>query len=289
MGLLNHLFSSTEAAAKEIKKESEDMIKKWEEYLSTLPKKEEIINRLPFSFGEKKKILQILKQLLDLELADVFTTEREDDLVVVNFHSLDHSKKIKRVHRLEDCLRYFETRHEYVYELLRHLYSVLKQEASLLKKLANTTDLRKYRIVVSTLKSELVVEKTVIKKISDLDTFGNIFSAIVKSLVKGEEIIHKIDAEERMIIKEMQKKYPIGSKMDQWVMEVFNAIEDQVHEAVEEGILEHHFNVDLEFVNRLEFVDLVAKVSAQLGMEVSKQEVNVFVHLFREKYNHERD
>lgn len=39
MGLLNHLFGSTEAIAKEIKLDEEEAIRNWKKYLKTIPKK----------------------------------------------------------------------------------------------------------------------------------------------------------------------------------------------------------------------------------------------------------
>ena len=116
MGVLNRLFASSESIAMETEVDEESIIENWEKYSNTILEKEQIINRLPYSFGERVTPLRRLKQLLDLELVDVSTAEKDEDDIVLNIQSLEHSKKIKRVHRLEGCLKYFETRHEYVYE-----------------------------------------------------------------------------------------------------------------------------------------------------------------------------
>ncbi len=88
----------------------------------------------------------------------------------------------------------------------------------------------------------------------------------------------------------MLKGSPIGGITDRWVVAVFNALEDKVHELVANGLLDQHYDLDFEFVNRPEFIDLVREMIQTLrAREVSEQMINAFVHLFREKYNFERD
>ena len=77
----------------------------------------------------------------------------------------------------------------------------------------------------------------------------------------------------------------------EWTMTVFEAIEDKVHEGVANGMFPgYHPDIDFEFANRPEFVDLVRESIQNLRKrKVSEQMINVFVHLFREWYNHGRD
>jgi hypothetical protein len=77
---------------------------------------------------------------------------------------------------------------------------------------------------------------------------------------------------------------------EQWAMALYKAIEDEVHKAVADGVLEHHPDIDFEFVNRPEFVNLVKRVVTSLRERpVSENMVSTFVYLFREWYNHGRD
>lgn len=307
MTLLNRLLGSTESIAKHGEKDEQIILRSWKQYISTVPEKEQIINQLPISFGERKNLLRRLKKLLRLELADVFTAEKEEDDLVLNLQSLEHNKKIKKVHRLEACLGYFETRHEYVYELLRHLYTVLKSEARLLEKLTNNKDIRKFRKLVGHLKSEFEVEQTLLKKIEGIETFHNLFSA----LVKGEHTIHRMDSEEKRLIQKVQKEFtktfaflagrsishqitPLKKDkglMNNWTIDVFNRIEVRVFLGIMDEVFPGlHPDIDFEFVNRPEFVLLVKKSYYDLTeKKVSDEVINVFVHLFREWYNHGRD
>lgn len=303
MALLNRLLGSTESIAKHGEKDEQIILRSWKEYLSTVPEKEQIINQLPFSFGERNNLLRGFKKLLRLELADVFTAEKEEEDLVLNLQSLEHSKKIRRVHRLEDCLRYYETRHEYIYELIMHLYTVLKSEARLLEKLTNNKDIRKFRKLVGHLKSEFEVEQTLLKKIREIETFHNLFSA----LVKGEHIIHRMDSEEKRLIQKVQKEFTktfarmagrsVGHQIaplkliNVWIIDVFNRIEVRVFLGIMEEVFPGlHPDIDFEFVNRPEFVLLVKKSYYDLTeKKVSDEVINVFVHLFREWYNHGRD
>jgi len=62
------------------------------------------------------------------------------------------------------------------------------------------------------------------------------------------------------------------------------------HEAILDREEEINPDFDFEFVNRSEFVDLVRETIKNLKTkEVSEQMITVFVHLFREWYNHGRD
>ena len=97
MGVLNHLFGSSESVAEDI--EAESLQKKWKEYLSTVPKKKAIIER----FKGDLKDQQELKRLLTLELVDISDEEKEESGLISDLEALEHSEKIKRVHKLEQC------------------------------------------------------------------------------------------------------------------------------------------------------------------------------------------
>ncbi len=107
-----------------------------------------------------------------------------------------------------------------------------------------------------------------------------------------------MDAKEKRLIKTMQEG--IGKIFSneinegvtyEWAMAVYDAIEDKVHEAVADQIFpSYHPDIDFEYVNRPEFVVLARETIEQIkGRKVSEQILIVFVHLFREWYNHERD
>lgn len=296
MNTLNRLFGSAESIAEAGRRDEQviekDILKSWKEYLVTVPEKERIVEKLPSAFGERKSLLKELKELLTLKLADVFAAEKEEEDIVRNLHALEHDKKIKRVHRLEDCLRYYETEHEYIYELLKHLYSILKSEAGLVEKLTDNADLRKFRKLIRRLESDIAVEKTLIGKIDYMTTFKEIFPL----LAKGEHLIHKMGQNERKLIRRMQKGFDdifSGKKNDGitfvWAKTVFDAIECLFYELEAKELVTNHPDINFEIVNRPEFVTLVKETAKKLRKkDISEQMVNVFVHAFREWYNHER-
>lgn len=107
-----------------------------------------------------------------------------------------------------------------------------------------------------------------------------------------------MDSREKRLLKKMQKGISkiFSNEINEgityeWAMAVFNAIEDRVHEGVANGMFPgYHPDIDFEFANRPEFVDLVREsIQTLRKRKVSEQMINVFVHLFREWYNHERD
>ncbi|MBI2135700.1 hypothetical protein HYU06_01365 [Candidatus Woesearchaeota archaeon] len=299
MGILNRLFGSTGSIAEKSVKDEEVIAKAWKDYVDTVPKKEDIINKLPYLFGERKAHLQKLIGLLKSELVDIKIGEKEEDDLISNIHAIEHSKKIRRADRLEDCLRYINTRYEYVHALLFHLYALLKSEANIAEKMKNS-DIRKYRKLNDKLKSELAVEKTILAKINDISTFHQ----LLIDLVKGEKIIATMDSSERKLYKKMSVEMGsvLSGKLNRGVLYnltggVFNAIKYKVHNAIgnapkikPESIYAYHDSVDFEYVNRSEFVTLVRQIIKiqKITDVMSEQSIKVFVHLFREWYNHER-
>ncbi|MBU0614682.1 MAG: hypothetical protein KJ601_01175 [Nanoarchaeota archaeon] len=290
MGILNHLFRSSEAVARETQTEDESIIKKWREYIATIPAKKTVIGRLNTNAKFPDDLLK-LRRLLSLELVDISDETRDESALISDLEALEHSQKVKRVHKLEQCLGYAETRYQYVYSLLQELHSILKSEMHIIEKLLAKS--KKAKRLVSHLRSQLELELEIIKKIEQIRTFHNLFL----ELVKGEHIIRVMDSSEKRLLRKMQEGMKkifsdeISGITYEWAMTVFKGIKDKVHEGVANGMFDsYHPDIDFEFANRPEFVDLVRESIQKLRKrKVSEQMINVFVHLFREWYNHERD
>ena len=291
MGLLNHLFGSEESIAKEMKLDDDAITKSWDEYIKTISKKKGIIDGLKMDSNITNN-LKALRKLLDIELVDIRGEEKKVEELAEDLVALEHSQRIRRVQRLEQCLAYAETKHEYVHSLLHQLYSTLKMQMHLTEKFLE--DPEGSDDFIPYIKSQFELEWTVMKKILNVQTFHSMFSA----LVKGEHIIKKMDSKEKNILKKMQdgmrkifSNQIIEGITYEWAMTVFEAIEDKVHEAVADGIFDgYHPDIDFEYVNRPEFIGLVRESIKNLkGRDISEQMINVFVHLFREWYNYERN
>jgi len=310
MGLLNRLFGSTESIAKEIEADDEQLLEQWKDYLGTVLKKRVIIEKLSLDVRLNDDLKE-LKLLLILELTNIHGEEKEESELISDLESLEHSKKVRRVHRLEQCLGYAETRYEYVHGLLHQLHSVLRHQMHLVERLHK--DHKHTEKLISHLKSQSELEAEVLGKVEKIETFHELFLA----LVKGEHIIKTMDAREGRLIKRMQRgvskifSQEISEGITyEWAMTVFNAVQDIVmdHEAILARGLDPHPNIDFEFVNRPGFVDLARSSVVPLRLkrdrerhpddsvfsfpkrkEVSEEMINAFVHMFREWYNHERD
>ncbi len=298
MGLLNHLFRSAESIAKEIELDDKVILKAWKEYLKTIPLKKRAVLSLrdipsssfPARGSPLARVLSELSGLLTLELTDISREERTEAELLSDLDLVEHSQKVKRVQRLEHCLAYAKTKYEYAYQLLHHLHLILQMQINLVKRLASSRARQK---LISHLSSQLELELGIIAQIQKIKDFHNLFLA----LVKGEHIVHTMDVAEKKLLKKMGKemnKIFSGETTNgitlQWVQVVFDAIEDKALEAVDAGRLEYHYDMNFEFVNRPEFVNLVRESRQKLsGRRVSEQMVTVFTHLFRKWYNHERD
>jgi len=294
MGLLNAFFATTMSDANKAKCDEDVVLTSLNEYKLTLAEKEQIIGRLEYVFGERKKQISKLQELLNLELVDIKDSGDKGSDLISDIQFLEHDKKIKRVEQLERSLAYGETKYKYVYELSRQLYATLKMEAMLLKKLSAVLDLRAYRKLIVQLKSEFVVENAVLEKIAGIDEISS-FHKLLLDLVKGEHVLQTLGVKEKRIIAALKKGSPVGSITDKLVKRLFDAIYDSTEEAVAAGVIDNHFYARFEFINRPEFVDLVRRVIKELrakessrsvfAKDISEQVINAFVHLFREQYN----
>lgn len=283
MGSLNSLFRSPEETAKRAKEDEDLILKTWKDYTKTIEEKEYIINKLLFIFGERKQNLKRLGELLDLELVDIGLIEKDDKDIISDLKSLEHNQRIAKIHRLENTLAYAESKYKYIFELLKNLYHTLQIEKELQIRLVSVQDLRKYKQLIEPIKSELAVELTILEKINERETFPKLFS----DLINGEHIVFQLDKKGKRMVKFFADTKQEGL-IDQWVMGVFDRIEDKVHEVVAEGTLDYHPHVNFEFVNHPEFTTLVREVIVSLRKKpVAEEMINNFVYMFREKYNSE--
>ena len=291
MAILNNLFNSTESTANEVELDEIALAKYWKHYCNTVTIKREIINNLIQDTDFLGKVHE-LANLLDSEFIDISTQEKEGLELISNLELIEHDKKIRRIHKLEQCLDYAKTRYEYTHKLLLELYSVLKFQKQLISTLERES--RNVDKFLLHLRSQLELELEILKKISNMENFHELFLA----LIKGEHVIHNMDATEKLLLSKMQKGiHKIFSNeindgiVYEWAMTVFDAIEAKIHQGVADNMFSgYHSDIDFEFVNRLEFIILVKDTIFSLKKrKVSDPMINVFVYLFREWYNHERD
>ena len=281
MSLLNRLFSSPETLAQRAEEQEKDLRRIWSEYLQTIPEKERLIRQLALD----RNVVSRLQQLLTLELVDVKKEVQDEKDLKKNLLALTQDTRIKRVQRLQDCLGYAFSKHQYLFELLLRLYATLKAEATYARKLS-TAKQAKFRKLSQLLNLELQVEKVILTKISSIQTFHELFEA----LVTGEHIIQRLSAKEKRIARAMSKgSITENGITEQWVNGVCAALEDKVSKVISTGkIIAMNPGLDFEFVNRPEFVGLARHIAIQLRGKISEEMLKAFVHTFRQWYNYER-
>jgi len=285
MGLLNRFFrSSTETRAKEIVEDDATMIKLWQDYLASTKEKELLIGAMQPG-TELPGIIKQLKNIVALELVKISEEEKTEKELLADITAIEHDENVKRVHRLETCLYYAETKYKYVHRLLEELLLVLKKELQVVEKLGKSS--QNEATFIQKLKEDWQLEKTILDKITYLDkeTFHNLFV----DLLKGEHVVQQLTEKEAKLTSTILKQM-VADKglLAEWASEVVKAIKDKIHELIANEILEQHADVDFEFVYRQEFVDMVRTILKSLQskykQEVSESEINVFVHVFREGY-----
>ena len=163
MGLLNHFFGSTESVTHEMQLDEEAILRHWKNYLATISKKKDLIEKIDISRDFQNGLNELIR-LLDLELVDISGEEKEESEIIYDLELMEHSKRVKRVYKLEQCLGYAETKFEYVYHLLHQLHSFLKYQMHIVNKLlAGSKNTEK---LISQLNQQLELELEIIKKIS---------------------------------------------------------------------------------------------------------------------------
>jgi len=297
MGLLNYFFGSTEANAKEITLDNDTILKIWKEYLETVPAKNAIIGKL-HADKNLNSSLQELKKLLDLELTDISGEERDEAEILADLEKIEHEERIKKVKRLKQCVGYAKTKYEHVFGLLQHLHSILQAQMNLVAMLlAGSEDAE---TLISHIKAQVELEQEVIKQVKGIKTFDALFSA----LAKGEHIIQQMTPREKLLYKRMKKLFisdvQITGITSDWAAAVYDAVENRILEITAEMTVPGIDNpdIDFEFVNRPEFIDLVRETIQRLRPEeargtikrvrqkgVSEETINAFVSLFRAWYN----
>jgi hypothetical protein len=292
MGLLNRFFKSQEELAKDVALKDDDFLRAWNEYHKTVNEKSVLIE-----FLSKDNYLQTvpkLQKLLDLELSEIEGEKKTEKQLVDDLKSIEHDKRIQKVKNLFNRLCYAESKYTYIYKLLNELHNAIVAQLHIVEKLSSANDVD---TLISHLKSQSAVESEVIKQIETRETFHGLFLA----LVKGEQIIGRMDAKEKQLLKRMSviltENFRIRSLPGpqrkkgltyEWSDKVYTGILDQVGEYIarhEEDDAGNNPDVDFEFVNHPEFFDFVRKCAKEVGLDPSEQMINVFVHVFRELYN----
>jgi len=282
MEILLRLFGSDESIAKNAEKSDKELLDIWKKYLATIPEKKALFEK--FRAHNDPALLLTLNKMLDHELVRVDDEQHEDTRLLGNLTDLEHSKKIMRVERLEKCLHYISTNHEYVHELLKELHACLLHQSRLLR----SGDLPRILLEMPRL---FELEDAIIAKTGKMQTFHDFFLR----LVKGEHIVAKMDSRKKMLSARMKKGITkiFSDQITEgvtyvWAMMLFEQVQDIVmnHEALLEKGYAPHEDVDFEFVNSHDFILLAEKTGEQArGKKSSTAMLDAFVHLFREWYN----
>ena len=245
---------------------------------------------MPYVFGERKKALRRLQELLKIELITIGSDRKQEKQSITELEIIERDQKVRRIQRLEWCLARAEGNYKLIYSLLQNLHTILSSEKELIKKIELAPDLRRYRKHIPALQIVFLAEL----KIRDRIEITDDFHLSMSTLTKGEQIIHKMNTRERRLVAKMQKGMQkiVSNELTtgityQWTMTVFNAIEDNVHEWVAQGFLEgYHPDIDFEFVNHPEFIELSSQALLHIRKKpASKEMIKAFVHLFRDWFN----
>lgn len=281
MAFFNRFFRSTESIARESVQANQDLIKEWQQYVQTVPEKKNIADNSP---TDTFRLKELIKTGIELTVSE----ERNEEQIIRDLKSISHRDRIKRIHRLEQLFDHALTKYRYVYELLKQIYSILQIELHL----TNVIEKSQNRKLAKYLQEQISMELIVVKKINEMnkregpDTFTRLFS----ELIRGEATIEVLGEIAKRHFNRMQKLFSNEipeSITYQWVQKVLDSLEIRVQKAMNDGLMVHHPNADLEFINSSLFVDLVGDSIKSLKArgKISERMINIFVEDFRQGYN----
>lgn len=281
MAFFSRFFRSTESIARESVQVNRDLIKEWQQYVQTVPEKKNIADNFPI---DTLRLRELTKTGIEFTVSE----ERDEKQIIRNLKSISHRDRIKRIHGLEQLFDHALTKYRYVYELLKQIYFLLQIELHL----TTTLEKSQNRKLAKYLQEQISVELIVLKKINEMnkregpDTLTILFS----ELIRGEATIKVLDEVAKRQFKKMQKLFSNEiptSIIYQWVERVLNSLEIRVQKAMDDELIVHHPNADLEFINSSLFVDLVRDSIKSLKTrgKVSERMISIFVEDFRLGYN----
>ena len=292
MGVLDFIRSD-DVLAENVQLDDKKIISIWNKYLRTFEEKGKLI----FSIKEDDMSQSVIKLrvLLDIELIDISKSEDLEEDVIEDLRKLGHSENLKRIHKLQRCLGYAETTYEYVHALMKKLYSIIILEVRCADKEDFAIDDVNELKELYNLELEIINKTKTFSKTQRRETFQEVFV----SLVAGERIIKRMNNTEKRLMRSMKRvmdKVLTTNEDEQinegiifaWVADVVNAIDDEIGEGIANFLFSgDNEDINLEFVNKPQFVDLVREKRRALTQDrISEESINVFVHLFREWYNH---
>lgn len=140
MGLLNHLFGSRRAIARELGLDADARIKLWETHLENHRKREEIskfFNRgnIENALNNPEQLEVVLKQLDDLisrDIIDIEGEEKLEDEILLDIKLLVESDEIRALNR---AIAEEPKKQEKLKELFRKIHNMLLLELHIIKRL----------------------------------------------------------------------------------------------------------------------------------------------------------
>ena len=232
MGWLDRFIGNLGHIGQDAAEADSEILGAWKKYIESIPEKEKIIHSAVID-------LLILKNLLRTELVDLEDDEKAKIEVIKDLDSFSHDHRIKSAHRLTQALYYAERKYDYVYSLVKEIYSAIKREFHLASALGKQENDRTKLLIH--FQEQVELEITIIRKINEInEQHGpNRFHELFMDLARGEQFIKKLNVREHWLLRKMKARSDRidESLLNQWGARVIQQLEDRVHEAEAQGLL----------------------------------------------------
>lgn len=288
MGFLTRMIASPESLESDAAERLGDLRREWEAYVASVAEKESIVK------GQWFNTERLLK-LLRLELVDLERLEYDDKQILDDLESVEHDKRILRVHRLLYAFSEAEQPYHYILELFSTLHQTLKMEYHLLQKLHRGDHPARERLITH-VKNQIELERTVIGKIrsySDGPTGFDVLERWLARVARGEHKMTLIGERQAVFKRRMHDlmfQYALPDSITyRWIDFVVERLkdkdlEDEASDFFADG--GQHNELDIQFVNSERFRRVVEDAIMTLRpKQVSERMIDAFVRAFRVWYN----
>jgi len=293
MHFLARLLRGDVAVSEELSRDEQLLHTELERFFKSYQIKENVLQHL--QRGEPIAIhLHKLHFALAEEIKVIEQTEHTEHEILMDLKYLSREHYIRVLEALSRELNSAETRDRYLHHLLSELHDTLMSEARKVRRLLHgehDLDLTETLIDLLTIERHLVEKLTVIEDFHKL--FGDLFSGTKRrAAIESAKIRLKKRVELHMRNIQTTPNGTVTSTDDHYLSEltarVMNKLEDAVMTAVQSGLIEHHPQVDIEYVQSplfVRFVQQELEMDKRLGkLTPSLSTMQAFIATFREIY-----
>jgi|GEM_PF-6787495 len=307
MGLFTFLhrrFGSLEHAVEDEKLKGDDLRRIWTEYVTTIPAKRELINKISaggWSASDQKRAdLLRLQEMLEQEFENIRIDVDDEESLLADLGKVRYAHELKLARHLHEKLAGTEADARALFHLLENLYELVKSELNLVRLLRGKA--RQQAPILHHLLEHIRSESVVVARIQRIldEEPRERQTKMFLALVRGAELVRKLNEKEAVMMRALETHYwkddrPSDGETKRWIDGVLERLQQAIFEAIEGNLVPHDRYANLQFVNddallselAIEVLRTIRASRFMQGVDMHHPLVKAFVESFRQAYNRE--